>query len=189
MGKLAADTSANTVVVEDMLFTFPGDWEVEDFDSWYGQGHGTKPLTDKPFNAKDCDLLALEGDRLWLIEVKDYTYPGKKIDPNLPRDFALKVFHTMARLVANAYFGTHHKQEFCKRALRVEQIKVALAVEARGNKTTLYKALADLNDLVEAECRKMKIARVVIANSQVPSTQFSWTQKRLPETRSNHTDR
>lgn len=177
------------VDVEDVKFTFPEDWEVEDFDSWYGSGKNAKPLTDAPFHAKDCDLLALSNGNLWLIEVKDYTYEGKRIPRDLATTFALKVFHTLGRLTVNAHFGNHEKKDFCKRAINAQEIQVALAIEARGTDQNLMITLAALKDQLERRCSAMKLKRVAISNSRVALTPVLWKQERIPESRQAHTDR
>lgn len=180
---------SNVVEVEDMRFTFPESWHVEDFDSWYGDGNGPKPLTHDPFRAKDCDLLALEGETLWLIEVKDYTYLGRKVPKDLPTEFALKVFHTLARLMAVAHFGDHEKKEFSRKAICAQRIRVALAVELRGRDRDLKIALAHLRDRLNQECAEMKLSHVLVSNSRCQYSSIDWKQERIPESRLNHVDR
>lgn len=179
----------NSIQVEDMVLSFPGQWEVEDFDAWYGSGAAAKPLTNSPFKAKDCDVLALSEGVLWLIEVKDYTYPGKKIPEDLHDTFALKVFHTLARLMSVAHFGQHDRKNFCRRAINAKEIRVALAIESRGDDRKLLIALAGLKDRLEKGCRPMGITRVTVSNSRIEGNGVEWSQKRSSEARLRHSDR
>ncbi|WJZ08293.1 hypothetical protein CGLAUT_09080 [Corynebacterium glaucum] len=180
---------SRSIVVEDVVFEFPDDWEVEDFDAWYSSGRSAKPLTNDPFNAKDCDLIAFEGNRLWLIEVKDYTYPGKRPDPNLATIFALKVFHTMARLMLVAHFGNHPKKDFCRRAVSAEEIRVALAIEMRGDNRMLPLALAGIKDNLDRKCAPMKVKHITVSNSRFNPSHVGWSQRRVGEARGKHSDR
>jgi len=78
--------------VDGSFFVFPDGWDVEKLDEWPEQ----KKLTRSPFCSKGCDLVAFRAGELWLIEVKDYTYPGARVPGDLADAVGLKVFHTLA---------------------------------------------------------------------------------------------
>lgn len=173
--------------VDGSFFVFPGGWELEKLDEWPEQKKATRP----PFHSKGCDLVAMKDGELWLIEAKDYTYPGAEVPDDLADKVGLKIFHSLAVLHAVARWGEGNRQEFSTRALACQDARVCLAVELPdGGRRLMGVAtpLAGLKDKLKRVTRKLNVHRPVVSNSHrlngVP-----WKIRRDPRTRDAHLDR
>lgn len=67
----------NILNVDGTIFEFPKHWRVSIFDEWE---QFKRPASE--LHLKGCDIVAFDGETLWLIEVKDYTY----LDASIPKD-------------------------------------------------------------------------------------------------------
>lgn len=120
--------------VDGNRFTFADDWTVFVYDEW---SFYRRKLTAAPLNARGCDLVAVDGSTLYLIEAKDYTRPAGTTMPSV-EDLAdrvvTKAFHTMAGLASGA-FNDGEQRETCRRALSCTTAVMTLSVEppARAN--------------------------------------------------------
>mgnify|MGYP001319082568 CR=1 FL=1 len=173
--------------VDGSVFTFPAGWEVEKVDTWPEQASLTKP----PFTAKACDFVAMQGDTLWLVEAKDYTYPGSSPPQDLPKTVALKVFHTLATLSVIARWGTGGRRSFSARTLQVPDVKVCLAVELKdgGRKLiAIETVLTTLQQQLKRTLRAFGPVRPVVSNSHRMGP-VPWEVSRDPSTRIRHQDR
>lgn len=63
--------TSKELLVDGTFFTFPPNWQTEIFDEWPQYKRATGEL-----ELRGCDVLALDGQDLWIIEMKDYTYDG-----------------------------------------------------------------------------------------------------------------
>lgn len=175
------------VEVDGSFFIFEDGWQVEKIDEWSEQNK----LTGQPFNSKGCDLVAVNGNDLWFIEAKDYTYPGASVPDNLAETVGVKMFHSLAVLHATAKWGNGDHAEFSSRSLNCSNAKICLAVELpHGGRRMMgvEKPLADLKDGLKAVTRKLMVTKPTVSNSFVPSG-VPWTVRRDPSTRGRHSDR
>ncbi|GAB3251755.1 cysteine--tRNA ligase [Arthrobacter pigmenti] len=173
--------------VDGSFFTFPDGWHVEKFDEWNEQSK----LTRRPFESKGCDLVAFGSGHLWLVEAKDYSYPGASVPDDLAEQVGLKVFHTLAILHAVAHWGDGVRREFSRNALRAQDANVCLAVELPDKGRRLLGVetpLANLKDKLKKVTRLLDVHHPVVSNSFV-SGNVPWHIRRNPETRSIHADR
>lgn len=173
--------------VDGSFFTFPDGWELEKLDEWREQQKVTQP----PFHSKGCDLVAMRDTTLWLIEAKDYTYPGAKVPDDLADKVGLKVFHSLAILHAVARWGVGSRQEFSVRALACQEARVCLAVELpdRGRRMIgVATPLANLKNELKRVTRKLNVHRPVVSNSHMMNG-VPWKIRRDPRTRDKHADR
>jgi hypothetical protein len=154
-----------------------------------------------PFPIGACDLVALNQDTLWLIEVKDYTYPGgpKLTWSELAETFSKKVFHSLAILNTVAHWGTGANKEFSRQTLSSTQANICLAVELQNPKRRLLdinSVLADIKREIDPLARKMLVAHPKISNSFLSRqciesgspNPVPWAVERDPETRDIHAE-
>lgn len=178
---------SESVEVDGSIFTFPSGWELAKIDEWPEQ----KRLTRGPFNSKACDLVALSGSVLWIIEAKDYTYPGAKVPADLAETVGVKVFHSLAILHAVAQWGSGDHQQFSSRAVSCTDARLCLAVELRdgGRKLIAVQTpLAALRDKLRKVTKMLNVSHPVVSNSHCPNG-VPWKVSRIASTRRAHTDR
>lgn len=175
------------IEVDGSIFTFPDGWELEKIDEWREQ----RKLNGRPFHSKGCDVVAISGTDMWLIEVKDYTFPGASVPDDLAETVGLKVFHSLAVLHSTARWGDGAHQEFATRALACTTARVCLAVELPdgGRKLlTVATPLSNLKSALKPVMKKLNVHRPVVSNSHLPGD-VPWTVRRDPATRQRHADR
>lgn len=175
------------IEVDGSILTFPAGWQLEKLDDWPEQS----TLTQPPFYAKGCDLVAMKEGTLWLIEVKDYTYQGAKVPANLAETVGLKIFHSLAVLHSVARWGDGPRKTFSKNALNCDDARVCLALELPDGGRRLIGVstpLAGIFDKLKKVTRKLRVYRPVISNSHQLNG-VPWNIKRNPETRGIHADR
>lgn len=171
-----------SITVDGNIFTFPADWEVEQYDTWdfyakIGGGHVA---------AKACDLVAIGGATLYLIEAKDYTYPVGTRPPSLSdlsRTVAQKGFHTLAGIFAGARYD-QPQQEFCRRALACHQVELCLSVEFPEDKGLLFRQrtfLMDIRELLVRDARPFIARRPLVVSNKTGGA--PWTSSRDPSRR------
>ena len=173
--------------VDGSIFAFPEGWMVEKLDEWPEQTR----LTPDPFNSKGCDLVALQADTLWLVEAKDYTYPGARVPADLARQVSIKVFHSLAVLHAAARWGDGQNKTFSAKALTVREARVCLAVELPDGGRKLQEVatpLAALLTELKKAIKPLGVHRPLVSNSHLLNG-VPWVVRRDPGTRSRHLDR
>lgn len=173
--------------IDGSLFTFPDGWDIEKLDEWSEQ----KRLTRPPFQSIGCDFVALKEGEIWLVEVKDYSFPGATVASDLAEIVGLKVFHSLAILHAVAHWGTGKHQRFSRKALNATSATVCLAIELpdKGRKQiALATPITYLKEELRKVARLMGANRPVVSNSYVNVT-VPWDIRRDPKTRRSHADR
>lgn len=83
------------VRVDGTYLSFPAAWRVSVLDEW--------PQYRKPageIGLRGCDVVAVDGQTLGLIEMKDYTYPGTTPPRDLSTVIVQKAAGTIALLFA-----------------------------------------------------------------------------------------
>lgn len=174
-----------TIRSDKSVYHFDSGWEVSIFDEW----KQFKKLNSEPFHSKGCDLVALKGESLWLVEAKDYCYETAHPQPKpgeLARAFAQKIVGTLHTLMVVAKWSSGENAEFAQRALRCTEIKICLAIEIpthkRGKKNVAV-ALAGLRQEIAKVTQKFGVKKPVISNSLVNSGGVPWVRKQDPEFR------
>ncbi|WP_462417169.1 hypothetical protein [Kytococcus sp. Marseille-QA3725] len=178
---------ANALSVDGTILTFPAAWDLLAFDD-------TPEYSDaRGFGIKGCDVVAIDGDDLWLIEVKDYTYPGARPPQDLPDEIVRKVIGTMGLLALwSRAPEVSDRMGFGRRAMACSSIRIALHVEfpdkGRG-RALLMKPLSDQKDRLVTKARKpLRVHKhdVVVTSSLAPAPGAPWTGRRDPDTRERH---
>lgn len=175
------------VWVDGSIFSFPAGWEVEKFDEWPGY----RKVAKHPLNAKGCDLIAINAERAWLIEVKDYTYLDARIPGDLSAQVGRKYFDTLATVHALANWDRGDHGDFSRKFLKCETVKASLVIELPdGGRRfdALNPALMGIYDDLKRVTKKIGITNPVISNSYVAGS-VPWGIRRDPDTRERHIDR
>ncbi|CAL9509267.1 hypothetical protein SUDANB121_03616 [Nocardiopsis dassonvillei] len=173
--------------IDGSLFTFPDGWELEKPDEWPEQ----RRATQSPFHSEGCDLVAMKDGVLWLIEVKDYTYPGAEVPDDLAEKVGLKFFHSPAVLHMVARWGQGGRRDFSLAALACPETRVRLAVELPdGGRRLIGVAtpLAGLKDKLRRVTKRLNVHRPIVSDSHVMNG-VPWEVRRNPGSRREHADR
>ena len=113
--------------VDGRTFVFDGDWSVTKYDEWAFHRNQMNAT-----GAKAVDIVALDAEDVYLIEVKDYTHPETERVPiaDLPLTVAQKARDTLAGLVAAQRRASRQEEaSFAAGALRRPDLHVVLHVE------------------------------------------------------------
>ncbi|MGW5879227.1 hypothetical protein ACWFMI_22040 [Nocardiopsis terrae] len=176
------------ICVDGTYFTFPDGWQVDMFDEWpqFCKAAGALSL-------KGCDVLALDSDELWIIEVKDYTYANAEQPPDLAKTVALKAAGTMALLYSLARTNADSRaREFAIRCASSTRIHLALHIDVKDGgrrqrqiKPVLPPILTKLRHYQKA----LGLHKAHVTSTLAPSPSTPWTARRDPATRAVHADR
>ena len=157
------------------------------FDEWPQFSDTTR------FGNKGCDVVALDGEDLWLIEMKDYTYPGAGAPGNLHDKIGLKAAGTMAVLFAQA--RTHQDsaaKDFALSCAGVKRIHLALHIQPKtGGRPQRYHAplLQPHLDKLKQISRALGLHKAHVTSTLSPHANTPWSAYRDPADRARHTDR
>lgn len=178
-----------TIDVDGILFAFSEGWDVEKFDDW----PQFRKLSGK-YAIQGCDIVAFDGDVLWLLEVKDYTYPGAKLPANLPVIVGKKGAGTLAVLHALAkHEHPSAQQVFASRCLRAKQINIALHIELKdGGEKLKYinSSLSNLRQEIRRVRREFGLKGFAVTSYHLPLDKgVPWRARRNPQHRDIHVDR
>ncbi|MBU8578222.1 hypothetical protein [Brevibacterium luteolum] len=173
--------------IDGTLFTFPSGWRVGEFDTWqqYRDVAGQ-------WDVMGCDIVAFNGTSLWLIEVKDYTYPNVSPPQNLTDMIALKAVGTMAVLFAQARSASDSEaSSFARACHSAQQIQLALHINVRrdGRSEKQIKAsFKSIHHRLRRAKQRLRLAGAFISSNQYSLTPVPWKARRDPATRREHTD-
>lgn len=167
------------------VFTFPDGWEVSKYDEWSYFRNALSKIQDPAGKAlHGCDVVALGGDALWLIEAKDYAYPRARVPKNLVAVVAEKVMDTLAGLHAGTR-DEHAEREMCCKAVRARKLYVALRIDLpgaqpharRGRQAAAQQTMANYRQQPDRSLRRVVNGKVhVITGREDPPT-VPWTAR------------
>lgn len=130
-----------TVRVDRLLFTFSTSWRVSKYDDWAFYRRQFAQMWD---GIKAVDLIALENQCLWLIEVKDYRTVRRTKAIDLADEIAQKVFATLAALLpAKVNAAVLEERNFANACVNVTQLRVVLHLEQPRKHSKLFPRVID----------------------------------------------
>ena len=110
-----------------LKFTFPNHCEATKYDDWAFYRQQFQSVAG---GAKAVDILCLQQDVSWLIEIKDYRQHPRTKPSDLGDEVSSKVRDTLAGLAtANANAANKDEQAFAEHALAKRRWRVALHLE------------------------------------------------------------
>lgn len=169
--------------VDGSVFSFPDGWEVSKYDEWaYFKNVLEKIVDPNGRGLHGCDIVALDGSRLWLIEAKDYAYREARVPQNLVAIVAEKVIDTLAGLHSGAK-NEHDHQDFCHRAVHMSRLGVALRIDLPGAqpnankmaKEAAIKAMADYQQEFRQVLKRVFNDGVYVVTGREDDAVVPWT--------------
>ena len=135
-----------TLTEQQLVFTFADGVDPSQYDEW--------AFYRNQFNAvcggtKAVDFVCLDGDQLWLIEVKDYRRHRRTKLVDLGDEVAAKVRDTLAGLVAASCNANQaEEQRMARQAVRRSRLRVVLHLEQPRNPSKLFPRAVDPDDVL-----------------------------------------
>lgn len=180
--------SNREIRVDGTYFTFPDGWQVDTFDEWPQFHRAAGAL-----GIKGCDLIALNDDELWIIEVKDYTYTDTDQPPDLAKTVGLKAAGTMALLYALARTTADSTaKEFAIKCASSTRIHLALHVDVKDGgrrRREIKPVLSPILTKLRHYQKSLGLHKAHVTSTLAPSGSTPWTARRDPATRAAHADR
>lgn len=164
-----------TLMEQQLAFTFVDGVEPSQYDEW--------SFYRNQFNAvcggtKAVDFVCLDGDQLWLIEVKDYRRHPRIKAVDLGDEVAAKVRDTLAGLVA-AHCNANDAEEkrLAGQALRRSRCRVVLHLEQPSKPSRLFPVAVKPDSL---QLKLKQVLKAVDAHPKVvdqhsPVADMPWT--------------
>ena len=135
-----------TLTEQQLAFTFADEVEPSQYDEW--------AFYRNQFNAvcggtKAVDFVCLDGDQLWLIEVKDYRRNRRTKLVDLGDEIAGKVRDTLAGLVAASCNANEaEEQRLARQSVGRSRLRVVLHLEQPRNPSRLFPRVVDPDDVL-----------------------------------------
>lgn len=124
-----------------LTFTFPDGWSVSKFDEWSFYRNQFQAICG---GAKAIDILALDSDCCWMIEIKDYRIHRRTKSTDVAEEVAVKVRDTLAGLAAaRVNANDAGERATAHSALRRKRIRVVLHLETPTRGSRLFSASLD----------------------------------------------
>ena len=120
----------------ELTFSFPNGCEAIKYDDWTFHRMRFYQVAG---GSKAADILCLDGDVAWLIEIKDFRRSEKPIPSKLSKVVAIKIRDTLSGLAA-AYANADDEAEkdFARRAIETGAWRVVLHLEQPGEPAGLF---------------------------------------------------
>lgn len=131
------------VIQEDrLIFRFPANAMASKYDDWT---HYRRQFNGAFGGTKAVDIIYIEGEVGWLIEIKDYRVDCKISAAELADAVAHKVRDTLAGLVsAKLHAYDQDEREVARKLLRSPRLRVVLHIEQPEKKSKLRPHAIDL---------------------------------------------
>ena len=159
-----------------LKFTFPNHCEATKYDDWAFYRQQFQSVAG---GAKAVDILCLQQDVSWLIEIKDYRQHPRTKPSDLGDDMARKVRDTLAGLAAaNANANDEGEQAMAQCALAKRQWRVVLHLEQQSVPPSPLRLQAiDPANVLEKLRRNLKAidAQPMVVSMQNPGSGIPWT--------------
>lgn len=134
----------------DLVFVFPENWEVSQYDRWVFY---RKRFKDCCSGNKAVDFAAVCPEpqkTLWLVEVKDYRSHRRTKIVDLPLEMALKVRDSLAGIAAGSFQADDHQERsIAEKALRAQKLRVALHIEQPRKHSKMFPKAIDPSKVLQ----------------------------------------
>lgn len=118
-----------------LTFTFPPNSIASKYDDW---SHYRNQFQSTCRGSKAVDLVYLDKNVTWLIEVKDFRVHSRTKTIELPEEIAIKVRDTLAGLVSASFYACDPDEKCCaKKLLRTARLRVVVHLEQPTKHSTL----------------------------------------------------
>lgn len=174
----------------DILFRFPSYALVEKMDEW--PSYRNLKVSDE----KCCDFGVIIDNNIYLIEVKDYTYPDANTpnSNNLSGSIAHKFLGSFAALFANRFSNNLNEKNFSEKAQKCDNVFICVHVEipfSNRNRSRIKPASSYRANLKDELYRKLKSyissrSNVIVVSHEDCSNKACWQAHRNPNSRKRH---
>ena len=126
-----------TIIREGALeFHFATNCQASKYDDWAHYRNQFQPVAG---GCKAIDLICVEDDVSWLIEVKDYRENRRTKGIEIADEVAIKVRDSLAGLASAAKNANDsHERDLAKRAVRSNRWRIVLHLEQRAKPHRLW---------------------------------------------------
>jgi len=167
---------AHRVITEDRLtFSFPDGIKATKYDDW--------SFYRNQFNhafggSKATDLIAIDGNTTWLVEIKDYRQHRRTKPIDLGDEVAIKVRDTLAGLTAaQCTANDAAEKQFARRALKTTKWQVVLHLEQPQKQSKLFPRAINPADVLQKLKQKLKAidAHPKVVDQDSLTSDMRWT--------------
>jgi hypothetical protein len=129
------------VEVDGLTFTFPDSWKVSKYDDWAFYRNQFSEMWN---GIKAVDLIAIDNQVTWLIEVKDYRTSRRTKTLDLWDEVAQKVFCTLAAMLpAKVHASVTDERNFAGEVVKASRLRVVLHLEQPLKHSKLFPRVFD----------------------------------------------
>ncbi|MCP5163050.1 MAG: hypothetical protein H6999_05145 [Hahellaceae bacterium] len=165
----------NRIIEGRLAFTFPENCQSSKYDEW--------SFYRNQFNSafggtKAIDIVHIDNQQTWLIEVKDYRHNARTKPIDLGEEVALKVRDTLTGLIAaKCYANSADEKQFARNALRKNTLRVVLHLEQPKKHSRLFpNAIEPANVLLKLrQWLKVVDAHPVVVDQNTLRPDMNWT--------------
>ena len=158
-----------------LTFSFPAGADAAKYDEW--------SFYRNQFNhafggTKAIDLIYIDADQTWLIEVKDYRKNRRTKTIELGDEIAFKVRDTLAGLAAcKCNANDQGEKRLACLALKRDKIRVVLHIEQPGKPSRLFPKVVDQSKLLMKLKQKVGAvdAHPTVVDQQSLKANMNWT--------------
>lgn len=137
--------------------------------------------------------MAFDGDNLWIIEVKDYTYPGAHQPEDLFEIFGRKAVGTLEPLYvlerAEAQSEARDFARICRSASRIHLVLHSEAKDGGRKERQIGSQLMLLKEKLKRIQKSIGLGKSSVTSTLLPDANTPWRARRDPDTRHRHADR
>ena len=161
----------------DLTFSFPDCCQASKYDDW---SFYRKQFQAVAGGSKAVDILCVEGDASWLIEIKDYRQHNRTKSSGIADELAIKVRDTLAGLAAAAKMANEADQrELARKALATGRWRVVLHLEQPAKPSKLWRTPINpatvIQNLRPKKLKAVDAHPVICDRSTIPNYNIPWT--------------
>lgn len=158
-----------------LLFSFPERDQATKYDDWsfyrnqFNQAFG---------GTKATDLIVIDGNTTWLVEIKDYRQHRRTKPIDLGDEVAIKVRDTLAGLTAaQCTANDAAEKKFARRALKTRKWRVVLHLEQPKKHSKLFPRAIDPAAVLQKLKQKVKAidAHPKVVDRDSLTSDMRWT--------------
>ena len=156
------------IAVEKLTFSFPKSWQVSKYDDW---SFYRNQFSKQDNGIKAVDLLAISDEKdAYLIEVKDYRYPGSEPPSALAEVVAGKVRDTLAALLpARLNANDSDEKSLARALLGCRTLRIVLHIEQNRDGIDL----ADIKQKLKPKVKAIDPQPTIVSKARMRN--LAWT--------------
>lgn len=139
-------TIQNPIIEDNLTFTFPNGASSTKYDDW---SFYRNQFNSAFGGAKAVDIIYLEHDTCWLIEIKDYRINRRMKAIDISKEIAIKVRDAMSGIyAASCNANNQDEKSFAIDAIKKRKIRVVLHLEQPPVNSRLFPRVAEPANIV-----------------------------------------